>query len=168
MTRLRPLLLVAVLALTATVASALEPAACLRTWENESGQPLSDGSTDSYPLRNASGRLTDMGQGIVADFFETEASDSRREGVVFHQCGSGLSLVVESGTWRAGRMPEVYPDPFAVMQAALASSRTMTLAEVQETFFVENSFMVRAVNVEACACAVFYPELRGNRTPWSS
>jgi hypothetical protein len=153
--------------LAATVAAALEPAACLDLWVNESSLPLPDEDADNYRLRSQSGQVTDMGQGMVASRYENVLSGSRQEGVVFFHCTSGRTLTAEIGSWRDGHAPELYPDPIALMRAALDSPQVMTLDEVRAAY-LPHAWVSPPTGQESCGCAVFYPELRGNQTPFGS
>lgn len=115
------------------------------------------------------GAVTDMGQGFVMQSTGQERVWAHTTQTVFTHCASGQTLqsVLVLGH---DQDPNAHPvNPFEVMRDALAADQSFTLADVAAQINAAggDASLSRAT-VEACGCAVFYPDQRGTKTAWSS
>lgn len=132
-------------------ALAQEPEACI---------PLRDGvALGEVPL--------DLGQGFVAQSFEAAAANAPDPFVVFTECDSGFRILAARIEFPDGR--PAAEQVIDVMRAALASSEPETGAGLVERFIALGApAQLRQSDSENCPCAVFYPEARGDKTPWEA
>lgn len=160
--------LVALLAGFACPAAAHSPAECAVAPDPDY-VPL----PDEVVLTDILGPAVNLGEGWVLQQYEVSGSAGTQLGAQVVDCASGTGAIVVEGT--RGQGEAVSPitrlsaqDAFA---AAIASDQVMSIDDVlaQLTAAGANSGPDRLQSpaAEACGCAVFYPALRGAKSPWT-
>ena len=146
--------------LLATPAMALDPARC--EWERA-----------GYSEYERTHPVTDLGGGMVVQFVERDDAHAARDGLRvtdvtdFDLCISGRTIEVEGdhapSTW------EPLPRASEIVYDAVSAVETVTLERLRDRLRAAG-FEARirsAPREESCGCAVFYPELRGDKLPWT-
>jgi hypothetical protein len=150
----------------------VEPADCNRISQREDYGtvpleemlPYPDEGGDFFVI-GGTGPVQDLGQGIVATEYRYEYRHHGERGVYFDHCGSGQGFFVLTRQWQDDDVRTLDLDPYAVVRAAMASDRAMTMAEVA-AMFGGSARLDAPVETEVCGCAAFYPEARGARAPY--
>lgn len=109
----------------------------------------------------------DLGQGFVAQGFEAVAANAPDPFVMFTECDSGFRILAARIEFPAGRpTPEQVID---ILREALASDAPQTGPQIVERFIALGApAQLRRSDAETCACAVFYPEARGDKSAWEA
>jgi hypothetical protein len=148
---IRALAFAASLLLPAAPAWAVEPQECL----------IGD------PARPYADVPEDLGGGLVLQRFVQGEGDEELNVSIVVFCPS--SEQIEAITRQNGRVTGSHDAVTASVLAALVSSEQVTMADLRdrvEATGTPTSYQ-RAHGTERCGCAAFYPELRGDKTPWS-
>ncbi|NCO87039.1 MAG: hypothetical protein GW886_10475 [Rhodobacterales bacterium] len=160
-------------AVIAGPALALQPGACAFVIEDPAPgeRPGPDGLSSWY--RKETARPEDLGGGWVAQGNRIASESGTQVNTVVTHCPSGVNvLVVEqaltpSGALRMNAGLRAVP----VFREALAASEAVTLDAIQRRLEAGGANVGRnidPVDFEACACAAFYPDQRGAKTPWAT
>lgn len=111
----------------------------------------------------------DLGDGLVAQHYLAGADDEIPDPfVVFTDCASGGLIVValpelEDGTQRTAEQV------ITVMTEAVESEEAISAADMAQLFSAMGApAQLRQSGRESCACASFYPDLVGEKTPWET
>ncbi len=109
----------------------------------------------------------DLGGGLVAQSLHAGSEGDVSTHVNFHHCASGGFIRATVSRSTDGEAYSAPTDPADLVREAIASPVTFDLEGVVE--------LLRSRGIEAellpsefesCGCAVFYPELVGDKTPW--
>jgi hypothetical protein len=148
---IRALAFAASLLLSAAPAWAVSPEECLM---GDPARPYADVPED-------------LGGGLVLQrFVQGEGDDELNVSIVIF-CPS--SEQIEAITRQNGRTTGSHDSVMASVLAALASAERVTMADLRarvEAAGTPTSYQ-GAHGAERCGCAAFYPELRGDKSPWS-
>ncbi len=108
----------------------------------------------------------DLGSGIVYQYLYPGSGGAVDGVVLFSECASGLKIAVALPELTDGSRRT--PDEVAlIMQTAIESEDTFTVDDLLAAFNAAGApAQPRRSTREACACALYYPELRGEQEPW--
>ena len=111
----------------------------------------------------------DLGDGFVAQSF-AEGLVPRLEApfVILNQCESDAFLLTRRPLLPDGERQGA-DEVIGAIRAALASEAEFTVLELARRLTALGApSQLRQSAGERCGCAVFYPELRGDKTPWEA
>jgi hypothetical protein len=112
--------------------------------------------------------VRDIGQGMVQELSRGSRETSGSERISFQHCASGQAINAVVSTWDENGSP-VLPNPRDIMMMAMESATTYTMAEIVSQMTAAGVDANLATwDRETCGCAVFYPQARGNKSPWSA
>jgi hypothetical protein len=155
MIRLAPLLVLA-LVIPGQAAFALDPEECVHERV---------GDAEGVAFRLSSGAPLDMGQGIVGTYQTWQRGDQEINSWSFDDCRYGRQMQIDGSRAENGRRTTSSIDPAHAMHAAITSTGQVTFEDLA-ALFGDWSSDVHQISHEACGCAAYYPELRGDRRPW--
>jgi len=159
------------LTIAAGPALALGPQDCVKLRQNPApGELPLPGETT---LRSWHGPAVDLGGGWVMQAYEFASEYGTQFGSKVVSCAPGTALTVVE---RA-----VSPDDKVLLAAgksagtvfrkAIAAPESIPLskviAELESAGARVGEDLLQPATFESCACAVFYPELRGGKIPWA-
>jgi hypothetical protein len=109
----------------------------------------------------------DLGDGFITYHLEVSAIEGSSTATLFEHCATGRSIqaTIRRGGWEPTYLAPV--DPAELVREAIASPATFSLEEVVDLLRSQGiEAETRSSEFEECGCAVFYPELVGDRRPW--
>jgi len=110
----------------------------------------------------------DLGQGFVGHVATLAIPGTFSTEVVMTDCASGQTIHAVTRSETEGQTVVAAVDPVAVLQAAIAAPETIGLDDVVAVLLDAGVVAVlRPRDTQTCGCAVFYPELRGDKPAWS-
>jgi hypothetical protein len=110
--------------------------------------------------------VRDIGQGFVQQLSTGSRPTSGSERIAYEHCASGQAISAVMSTWDENGRP-VLPNPQDIMMSAMGSTATFSMADVVAQMTAAGvDARLMTLTRETCGCAVFYPEARGDKTPW--
>ena len=109
----------------------------------------------------------DLGDGFITYHLQRSVTGEQSTTALFEHCATGRSI--QATIWRGGwdAAYDAPADPADFVREAIASPETFSLDEVVVLLRSQGiEAETRSSEVEDCGCAVFYPELVGDRRPW--
>ncbi len=109
----------------------------------------------------------DLGDGFVTHHLETSEIEGSSTAALFEHCATGWEIraTIRRGGWEPTY--EAPTDPADIVREAINSPETFKLEEVVAMLRSRGiEAEARSSDFESCGCAVFYPELVGDKRPW--
>lgn len=136
-------------------AVALDAGACIR-------------SVVSDDFRIEVTEVRDIGQGMVLEGSIGTGDGYGSDRISFQHCESGQAIRAVSSTWDANGSVLPPANPYDIMMMAMESPETITLSAIADQMVAAGvDAELNTWDRETCGCAVFYPEARGDKAPWS-
>jgi hypothetical protein len=111
--------------------------------------------------------VRDIGQGMVQELSTGTRETSGSDRVAFQHCATGQYVSAVMATWDASGSALAPANPYDIMMLAMESPTAITLAEVVERMVAAGvDAELNTWDRETCGCAQFYPEARGDKSPW--
>lgn len=139
-------------------ALALEPQECARSVTGFGEHGLTHLSVDMP---------RDLGGGFVEQHLHSGAEGEVSTHANIEHCATGSFIRATVSRSTGSESYEAPADPAELVREAIGSPDTFTLDEVVELLRsrgIEAEMI--STDFESCGCAVFYPELVGDKTPW--
>lgn len=113
--------------------------------------------------------VNDVGQGFVVQTYQYSDRPNSSIDIIDH-CPTGQRITADLaniGDYLVTAETPL-PTPREVLEDAMAASQVYSFEDVRALIEASGTPATLAtLAMESCGCAVFYPQARGNRTPWS-
>lgn len=108
----------------------------------------------------------DLGEGVVYQYLYPGTAAVPDSVVLFTDCASGVKIAAALPELSDGTRRTV-DEVALIMSTALTSGQTFTVDEVVAAMTQAGApAQLRSSPREDCACALYYPEMRGDKEPW--